>query len=140
MEDNTLSKEHLINCIEDWKKRILNLYTIIGEWIKDDKQYSVKTIRTVRMYEELMQKFDIEPQNLPTADILKDGKLILSVKPFGLWVIGTNGRLDILSDKGSLVLADMSDRFQTPQWKIFSLKNRKKEMPFTKDYLLGLLQ
>ncbi len=140
MEDNALSKEHLINHIEDWKKRILDLYSNIGEWVKDDRQYSVKTTRTVRMYEEYMQKFDIEPQNLPAADILKNGKLILSVKPFGLWVTGANGRLDILSEKGSLILSDTSDRFQKPQWRIFSPKNRGKGIVFTKDYLLGLLK
>jgi len=126
--------------IGDWKERISNLYNMIQEWLKDDRQYSVKTTSTSRMYEEQMQKIDAEPENLPIADILKDGKLVLSIKPLGLWIIGTNGCLNILSYKGSLILADMSLPFQTPRWEIFSLKNRKNGMPFTKDYLLEMIR
>lgn len=122
--------------IGDWKERISNLYNVVKEWLKDHRQYSVKTTSTSRMYEERMQTFDAEPENIPIADILKDGKLVLSIKPFGLWIIGTNGCLNILSYKGPLILADMSEPFQPPRWEIFFLKNRKKGMPFTKDYLL----
>ncbi len=64
--------------VSDWKERISNLYNAIREWLKDDRQYAVKTTDTLQMYEEQMQKLDIEPENLPVADILKDGKLILT--------------------------------------------------------------
>ncbi len=110
--------------IGDWKKRISNLHTVIKEWLKDERLYAVKTTSMYRMYEEPMHRFDTEPENLPIADILKDGKQIVIIKPFGLWVIGTNGCLKILSYKGPLILADMSVPFQ-PRWEIFSVKNRK---------------
>ena len=139
-EENTLSKEYLVAQIEDWKQRILNLYNMVDQWLKDDKRYSIQTKSTVKIYEELMQKFEIEPQNLPAADILKNGKLILSIKPRGLWVIGGNGFLDIISNEGSLILADMSKLTQTPQWKIFSVKSTRNGTPFTEDYLRRLIQ
>jgi len=140
MKKNKITKEDLVNQIENWRKRLSDLYSIITEWLKDDKRYSVKTTDTVQIYEELMQKYKINPQNFPVADILKNGKLILSIKPFGLWVIGANGRIDIITGKGSQMLTDMSEQFQAPQWTVFSPKNRRKGLPFTKDYLLGIMR
>jgi hypothetical protein len=72
------------------------------------------------MYEELMSQFGIPASEIDTADVHKGKHFILSIKPKGLWIIGANGRIDILTTKGSYMLVDTADEFSKPQWKLLN--------------------
>lgn len=92
------------------------------------------------MHEELMEEFGLPPESIDTADIYKDGRLLASFKPKGLWIIGANGRIDLLTSKGSYILVDGAEQFQPPKWLIYSPEDKRNGKPFDKSSLLKILQ
>lgn len=125
--------------IEDWQNRTDNLYSEIEDWIKDAPNYSFRLGNSLEFYEELMQKFDVPPYTLKSADIFKDEILAVSIKPKGLWVIGANGRLDLLTDGVRYFLLDFAQAFEEPNWTVVSSNRRTDRKKFDKDFLLGIL-
>ena len=87
------------------------------------------------MHEGLMKQFEIPMREIPTAGVFKDGILKIAIKPFGLWVLGANGRIDLLTGNGNFVLIDHADTFKIPEWKIYKENNRDKYEIFTKKLL-----
>lgn len=132
-----VDKHHVEKRVRDWKKRVSDLYSTIKFWLKDSG-YSFKYGSKLSMYEELMSQFQVQPTEIDTADIYKNNKLILTIKPKGLWVVGANGRIDILSAKGNYLLVDFSEQFKTPKWKLFN-GEKKNGVEFTKETFLQIL-
>jgi len=77
------------------------------------------------MYEELMQKYNVGSEDIPMLDIYKNKVIIATFKPVGLWVIGANGRIDILIESGAYIVVDTAEKGKKPEWKVFTPKNRK---------------
>lgn len=132
-------KKYLLERIDDWKKRISNLYALVNNWLIDQQGYTMKTNNTVNMYEELMQKYGIEKQLIDVADIFKHDKLILSIKPVGLWIIGANGRVDLITKNDSFIMVDVADWQENPQWTIFKSKDRRNGQIFSKEIFYNLI-
>jgi len=139
LEVYTTDKEYILARISDWKKRIDNLYNESSKWISLHPNLSIKEGNPTEMYEELMQSFNVLPIDLETRDIYKNNKLVLSFKPKGLWMIGGNGRIDIISKFGSYILIDVADAFQQPNWMIYTGPTKKEGIPFSKAELFKLI-
>lgn len=137
-EDIKVDKSHVEKRVRDWKKRISELYTAIKGWTKQT-EYSIKIGGKIVMYEELMAKFNVQAVEVDTADIYKDEKIILTIKPKGLWIIGANGKIDILSTRGSYVIVDTAEQFETPNWKLYN-GDKKNWVDFTKQSFLQILK
>ncbi len=131
--------EHYQNRVNDWKQRISNLYMTIENWLQDNPEYKLTIGQPIQMYEELMESYRIPPEQIDTADLFKSNQLLLIFEPKGLWIIGANGGVDILSPKGSYILVDNAEQFKTPQWHLYSAKDRQKGIPFDKQTLLNIL-
>lgn len=138
IEDVKIDKSQVEKRVKDWKKRISDLYTSIKEWTKDT-HYSIKTGGKEIMYEELMAQFNVQPVEIDTADIYEDERIVLTIKPKGLWIIGANGRIDILSTHGSYMIVDTAGQFKTPKWKLYS-GDKRNWVEFTKRTFLQLLK
>ncbi len=136
-EDVKIDKSQIEKQVRDWKKRIADLYKTIKAWTKQT-EYSIKNGTKLTMYEELMALSNVPPAEVETADIYKDGKIILSFKPKGLWIIGVNGAIEILSEHGSYMLIDRAEQFNTPKWKIYH-RDRGNGIDFNKKSLFQLL-
>lgn len=132
-----VDKQQVEKMVDDWKKRVSDLYSTIELWLKDSDYY-IKRGSKLKMYEELMSQFNVHATDVDTADIYKDNKIVLTIMPIGLWVIGANGIVDILSNKGSCKLVDTSEQFETPQWKLFN-GNKKNGVEFNKQSFFQLL-
>jgi len=126
-ETSPVNKAHVKKRVKDWKNRVSNLYKTIQDWLADTPDCAIVAGHPMKMYEELMEQFGIEPEEVETADLFKGGKLLLTFKPKGLWVIGANGRVDIISKNGSFVLVDLSNQFQNPQWHIYTTPDKETE-------------
>lgn len=137
-EDVKIDKSHVEKRVKDWKKKVSDLYTTIKGWIKQT-EYSIKLGGKIVMYEELMAQFNVQAVEIDTADIYKDEKIILTIKPKGLWIIGANGRIDILSTRGSYMIVDTAEQFKTPKWKLYN-GDKKNGIDFTKQSFLQLLK
>jgi len=127
-----IERKHIQKRVQDWKKRIEDLYTEINNWLVGQTEYSCKIGRSTVMFEDLMRTFEISQQNLDTLDVYYKEKIIFTFKPKGLWTIAANGRIDILSGKGSFMLVDFSEHFQKPLWHIYTT-DKKTKSSFDKD-------
>ena len=131
--------KHLVEKrVADWKKRVADLYSTIKTWLIDS-EYSLKLGPKLTMFEELMSRFSVPPTDIDTADVFKNKSFILTLKPQGLWIIGVNGRIDILTMKGNYQLVDYANQFETPKWKLFS-GAKKNGVEFSKQTFLQLLK
>lgn len=57
----------------------------------------------------------------------------------GLWMISSNGCIDILSKRGVISLTDKAEEFQSPKWISYGIKNSHKGKIFKKNDLFKLL-
>lgn len=137
-EEVKIDKSHVERRVRDWKKRVSDLYATIKGWTKDT-DYSIKTGGKVTMYEELMSQFNVQPVEIDTADIYKDETIVLTIKPKGLWIIGANGRMDILSTRGGYMIVDTAEQFKAPKWKLYN-GDRRNGAELTKQTFLQLLK
>lgn len=120
-----ISKQDIEKSVYDWKYRLDDLFKSIEDYVDTDNVLSIKDGPPVYMHEELMQKFEVPSIKLRSLDVYRKNKLIASIKPVGLWVIGANGRVDILTKNGSYILVDRAKKFETPKWTIYSSNHRK---------------
>jgi len=134
-----MDSEYILKRIKDWKNRIEDLYYQISEWIKEKQFYSLKITPDLEMFEEMMEKFEIKKEIMNSADIYFNKKLQLTFKPYGLFIIGANGRIDIISKAGNFLLIDNSQQFEKPDWRIY-LSNKKENYPFDNNLFLRLIE
>lgn len=134
-----IDKAHIEDRLADWRERIWELYNTIDDWLQSDNQYSFEQSKPITLEEEMMWKFGVNKVQLPTANILRNKNLVASLKPKGLWVIGANGRVDLISKSKLIMLLDLSEQFENPKWEIAYSKNRQKRLPFNKTNLIKVL-
>jgi len=140
VESQELTKEDAIKRIEDWKNRLSKLYTDVEEWITDFGTYTTERIKDVRMYEEFMHRFSLQAELLESLDIRKETELVATLRPVGLWIIGANGRVDILLYSGSVFLVDQAEQFTPSNWVAYSKENNMNGERFTKATFQRLLR
>lgn len=133
----TPSKTTVERRVEDWSARIETLYDLIGSWLPTG--WSAERRDAAQMHEELMQRFSLPPRELPVLSILHDGKLVGSIEPRGLWIIGANGQLDFTVKAKRYVIFDTAKTFAPPEWHIAPLAQREKLQPLKQEIFLGLL-
>jgi hypothetical protein len=134
-----MNKNEVEMRIQDWRNRIKELFDNFKEWSAESLDCLVKIQADQEMYEEMMKQFDVKPQKLFSADIYRKGKLIMTFKPAGLWLIGANGKIDILSKSGAKFLVDRSFNYRKPDWKIYLSHDNKSQNELTKSIFLKLI-
>jgi hypothetical protein len=139
LDEGRLSQADIEKRVNDWMNRISGLYSSIKEWLNTSPSYTTREQSEVIMYEELMQKYQIDPKKLKVLDIYAGDKIIATFKPIGLWIIGANGRVDILSKKGTILLVDKAEKFEPPSWLSYT-KNKNESEPFNKEHFLNMLK
>lgn len=72
-------------------------------------------------------------------DLVHDGRRVASIEPRGLWIIGTNGRLDLTRDDERYLITDEAEIFAHPSWRIAPFSNRRQLKRLDRDELLSLL-
>jgi len=133
------NKQYFISRINDWKKRISDLYSLVKKWLIEKPGYEIKLYNKVNMYEELMEKYEIEKQLLDVADIFKKDKLILSIKPVGLWILGGNGRVDLITRSESFIMVDLAGKYEDPKWTVFKSGDRRNGQVFSKEIFFEII-
>lgn len=121
----------------DWKKRVDQLYESVTQEIVG--LYEVSKQDAVEMNEEMMQMFHLKPTTLPVLRVSSAGKLLLLFKPKGLWIVGANGRVDLITPKSALFLVDDSKFKTASNWVQYDSK-RSVSRPFNKNLLLEILE
>jgi hypothetical protein len=123
--------------IADWIKRLNDLKATIQGWLPPDA--SVVDRPPTRMHEELMKRFRVPPAEMPTFEILQGERRLMRVQPKGLWIVGANGRVDLITPTRSLILVDRSRPLSGyPDWWFYAPDN-KSPIKLGRDQFLKLL-
>ncbi|MEL6059880.1 MULTISPECIES: hypothetical protein [unclassified Methylobacterium] len=81
--------------VGEWRDRIDALYRQLRDWSPED--YKLDTSQHLRMHEGLMKNYGIPPIDLPVLNIYDSVGWKAKIVPYGLWIIGGDGRLDLLA-------------------------------------------
>jgi hypothetical protein len=111
-----LTAQEVHERIEDWLRRLDDLFARIRSWAAE-RGLTVRDGEPRRMLEERMERVG-EPAREQSTLVLRSAEgSEVSIRPKAPWVIGANGRVDVLSRKsGVYVLIDRAEPMQPPQW------------------------
>jgi hypothetical protein len=129
--------------VDDWLERLTSLRQTFEQWIRESGIAGLAIVDRppVFMNEELMRRFRITPKAMPVYEILRNGKRLMRIQPKGLWVIGANGRVDLITRSASPILVDNSDSLSSQSdWQLYTGRDRRRSVPLTKEAFLDLLQ
>jgi hypothetical protein len=132
-----LNHAYVSGRVDDWKRRIQQLYSDVESWLPPG--FDAKPVRIVRMHEELMREHGVAPVDLPVLGILNGSRRAATLEPRGLWVIGANGRLDLVSDDRHFIIVDKAENLKPTRWMVAPLADRTNLRPFTADALRAAL-
>lgn len=135
----SMDSEYVRKRVDDWADRVHNLIQNMRDWAETKNNIELKLSRRQKMHEGLMKEFGIPMKEIESADIFKNGEITVVVKPYGLWIIGANGRIDFLTAKRNFVLIDEAEKFQTPQWKLFLKNERSQGVSFNKERFFQII-
>lgn len=122
-EVNYIDKDYVLKRVDNWNERMVSVMGTIQTWLEPYTDYQVLSANPQRMHEGLMKTFDIPMREVPSFQILYKRKVLCHLRHFGLWIIGANGRIDMLTANGNYLLVDRAEPFQNPNWKIYKYKD-----------------
>lgn len=132
-----LTREHVQQRIDEWAERIASLYRDVETWLPGG--WTARRGAPVEMHEELMRKMAVQPRQLPTLELVHDGAVRVKLRPYGLWIIGTNGRIDLVKGQQRYFLLDHARTFEPADWHVASATARRDSRPFDGAWLTALL-
>jgi hypothetical protein len=130
LTEDDLTTEHVGRRVDDWVDRIEQFYVILQEWLPPG--WTAKRGPNVIMDEELMRNVGVPARDLPTLHLLHDGTAEVNVRPYALWIIGTNGRIDLIKGDDIYLIRDHAKTFESPNWHIAAPTERHNSRPFDK--------
>ena len=140
MSEIEIDKTYIEKRVNDWITRVKNLYSLT-EKVAKNRGGICHENGTVYMYEELMKEFDVNPTQLPILNLCnKNDEKVATFRPIGLWVIGANGRVDILTKNGAYILVDVTKtNFEKPNWQVYSPQDKKHGKKFDESFIAELV-
>ncbi len=117
-----ITKDHVTKRVEDWVHRLNALYDLVESWLPSE--WRADRRRVVLMDEEMMRKFGVSPREIPVLDLNSADGRGATLEPRGLWIIGTNGRVDLFVGRKHHLIVDIAQNFAIPKWRIASFHNR----------------
>jgi hypothetical protein len=136
--EGVFDRARVLEEVEDWISRVLALYKNVQAWLSDRPDVRCEQTRSVTMSEELMQKFAVTDRDIPVLDVLEADQVIASFVPRGLWLIGSWGRIDVITRDLTQVLVALGGPAKL-EWKLVSPGAKQRTMPFDKNALLALV-
>lgn len=122
--------------VDDWADRVSALYADICRWLPPG--WTAQKSGSVRMHEQLMQKFNVPARDLPVLE-LSSGQRSARLEPRGLWIIGANGRLDLFAGPDHYMIVDIAENLRSPQWQIAPFSDRRQLKPLNSSTFVAVL-
>jgi hypothetical protein len=131
-------RTRITESVADWIRRLEQLKTTMQTWLPPDM--SVVDRPPTPMYEELMRKFKVPMAQMPTFEVRRGTERVMRVQPKGLWIIGANGRVDLITTTASFILVDESEPLSgAPDWQYYTSANKRKLTRLDKARFISLL-
>jgi hypothetical protein len=128
--------------VDEWLVRLDQLRQMVEEWVQADASegFSVHPARPVKMLEELMIKFHVPEAEMPAFTVRSGSRELAFFRPNALWVVGANGRVDIITPTSAPMLVDTSQPFTRPvRWVLYGGRATAQGAMFTRSRLVDLL-
>jgi hypothetical protein len=111
--------------VEDWLRRLDDLKVLIGRWTADDPLIEIVDRPSVPMNEDPVREYGVEARAMPSFDVLAERRPAVRCKPKGLWTLGGNGRVDLVTPASALILVDRSEPLSSPRrWTVYRPRDR----------------
>ncbi len=135
-----IDQEYVLWRLSDWKKRLNQLCIEISDWTENLGKAEINKKDIPQAREELMHRFGIEPETVP-ALVIRCENHRTSFIPMGLWVIGSNGRVNITTDRNRYTLLDLGgDDGEPSQWTIVNSSKRKQRKSLDQNTFAQLIR
>lgn len=132
------------NLVEDWLVRLLDLRAQMVTWIQESPELSTLTfvdLPPAIMSEELMQRFAVRPREMLVFELRAGSSRVMRFQPKGLWIIGANGRVDLITKAAAPILVDKSQPFARPsEWRLYDPGTGNYSVPLTAELFDGLVR
>jgi len=126
--------------IEEWIIRLEDLYQQVESWLQECPDWTGITGHIEQLEEELMRQRGVSPRDVPTL-VITNGSRDVKLLPSALWIVGANGKVDVLTPAKQYVLFDLApDDAPNRNWQIVVDDYRRGTAPFDKQMLLTVLE
>lgn len=132
-----ITREHVEQRVRNWTERIEELYGQLAEWLPSN--WHARGSSTVQMNEQMMREFEVAPKQLRVLELRGDDGGTARVEPRGLWIVGSNGRLDMLKGEQHFLIVDAAENFAAPDWRVSPISDRRRLDPLTPERLRSIL-
>lgn len=108
--------------VKDWINRLKNLQETVTTWVCESgiEGLTVESAEPCLMREELMVNHNVQAAKIPSFRVLRNRSQVALFRPKALWVVGANGRVDIITQSGAPMLVDASEPMTPkPHWKLY---------------------
>jgi hypothetical protein len=127
----------------DWIERLHKLRSDMEAWLQvpDLVQLDIVDQAPVAMSEELMRRFGVQPKMMPTFEIRAGKQRVMRFRPKGLWIIGANGRVDLITRAAAPILVDQSEPLsKLRNWQLYDPSNHGRSAPLTPETFRDLIR
>ncbi len=137
-KDGLFGRADVLKSVNAWQEAIDDLFVFARESLQPDTSIAFDTSRRFTMSEELMQKFAVPDRELPILDVMRAEEVLASFIPRALWVIGSFGRVDLVTRSGTTLLVRAS-KGKEFSWQVVNRSDRREVSPLDAEALRGLL-
>lgn len=123
-DEGIFERSTVVKRVADWEQRLRDLYAEISKWTADWESVNTEQTRTVIMSEALMRAFAVPDMDLPILDVSQNGEPIASLVPRALWIVGADGRIDVITRTGTRILVDIGE--ERWGWRVIDSEDRRK--------------
>jgi hypothetical protein len=121
---------------DDWIERLDALRAQMEAWLQTSEfaHLGIVDQPAVTMSEELMHRFGVQPRKMPAFEIRTGNQRVMRFIPRGLWTIGANGRVDLVTKAAAPMLADLSEPLSKPSnWQLFNYSKSGRPVHLTQE-------
>lgn len=133
-----LDSAHVEQRAKKWISDVSQLFDQAASWATA-LRFTTEHKPYTPMHEELMQRFGVKSLPQTLLAISKGKTVVATLIPIGLWVIGANGRIDLLTVKQNFMLINAAPYPDAADWKIVSLSSPPSFHNFDQDFFKALL-
>lgn len=131
------------NRVNDWLERLETLRSQMSDWTHSEEFSDVSIVDQAPaiMSEDMMRRFDVDPREMPVFELRTQSQRVMRFQPKGLWIVGANGRVDLITKSAAPMLVDQSAPFSRPaKWVIYDSKTQSKPVPLTSDSFQAIVR
>lgn len=140
MGTSTVTSSYIEHRAQKWVQEVDRLFSEVAEWV-DGLGLTTTRLPHEPMHEELMHRFGVKPLPLAMLSISRGKTVIATLVPVALWVVGANGRIDLLTERESFILINSAMFPQDARWQVLHDRNSRNGAPseFNRKFLETIL-